>query len=152
MNKEKSQFRTPVRLGLLTLLGLGFAAGIFFVWQNPPTDDSYYPKCTLHQHTGLHCPGCGLTRSVWISLHGDFEQALAYNILAPILIPILGYGILRGIGSNLFPARATVEPKTSNRFWRWFPAVLAGLLVVFGILRNIPVYPLTLLAPHELTP
>ncbi len=153
MDSKKARLRFTVRFGLLTVLGLGLAAGLYFVMLNPPTDDSYYPKCTLHSTTGLHCPGCGLTRSVYSSLHGEFAQAIAYNVLAPILIPILIFGVLRGLWFTLFPAARCAGPRKSTpRLLRWYPVILAAVLILFGVLRNIPVYPLELLAPHELTP
>ncbi len=37
-------------------------------------------KCAFHASTGLPCPTCGLTRSVVMSLHGEFARAWA---LAP---------------------------------------------------------------------
>lgn len=137
----------------MTIALAGIAAGLFFVILYPPTDDSYYPKCTLHSTTGLHCPGCGLTRSVYSSLHGEFAQAIAYNVFAPMLIPLLLYGVLRGLWSTVFPAKRIAGPsKPTSRLLRWFPAILAAMLILFGIFRNIPVYPFELLAPHELSP
>jgi len=155
MLSTKARLRIAVRIGLLTVLGLGLAAGLFFVAFHPPTEESYYPKCTLHAATGLHCPGCGLTRSVYSVLNGDFLQAVAYNTFAPILLPLMFVGLIRGIWHTFFPSPA--HPKGSarprpNRLMRLLPAVLAIVLILFGVLRNIPVYPLTLLAPHELTP
>ncbi len=155
MQTPKARLRLAVRIGLLTVLGSGLAAGLFFVAFHPPTDDSYYPKCTLHSATGLHCPGCGLTRSVYSVLNGDFLQAVAYNAFAPILLPIMFFGVIRGVWFTIFPApalpRDAARPRKS-RLMRWFPTVLAVVLIVFGVVRNIPIYPLTLLAPHEISP
>jgi len=135
----------------------GIATGLYFVVLHPPTDDSYYPKCTLHSTTGLHCPGCGLTRSVYSTLHGELAQAIAYNLFAPVLIPLMAYGLLRSLWSTAFPTPLAEPGKARPRrrvSWlgRWYPALLAAALILFGVLRNIPVYPLTLLAPHELSP
>ncbi len=136
----------------MTITLAGVAAGLFFVTLYPPTDDSYYPKCTLHSTTGLHCPGCGLTRSVYSSLHGEFAQAVAYNLLAPILIPLMFFGVVRGLWLTVFPPANFRASKRSPWLLRWFPAMLAAALIIFGVLRNIPAYPFNLLAPHQLTP
>ena len=148
--------RSLVRIGLLTILGLMTAFGLYFVSQNPPADDTYYPKCTLHSVTGLHCPGCGLTRSVYSSLHGEFAQAVAYNLLAPIVLPMMAVGLIRASWRTAFPSprqRSLDSTKRqSSRFFRWYPLGVVVMLISYGVLRNIPVYPLTLLAPHELTP
>jgi hypothetical protein len=50
---------------------------------------------------------------------------------------------------------AWLEAVTGRRFFRWhIPSwlirVFAVLVVLFWVLRNVPVYPFTLLAPHVL--
>src|SRR5262249_36109484 len=78
--------------GAILLLGTAaVAGGIFVLATVKPTDDSFYPKCQLHSLTGLHCPGCGTTRAVYSLLNGRFEQAMAYNVLVPIILPVLTY-------------------------------------------------------------
>ncbi len=136
-----------VRIGILAILAL-LAVGVgFVVALYPPDDSSFYPKCQLHSLTGLHCPGCGLTRSVHAYLNGRFLQGLAYNPISWIVLPVLAMAVLRSLGSW---AWGGTSRKPRLRLPRWFPWVIAGALILFAILRNIPVYPLTLLAPHEL--
>jgi len=48
------------------------------------------------------------------------------------MLPVAGYLVVRGDASTLKP--------------RWIWALLAAI-VAFGVLRNIPIYPFTLLAP-----
>ena len=48
------------------------------------------------------------------------------------MLPLVGYLVTRGDGSTLKPS------------WIW---VLLGVVVTFGVCRNIPAYPFTLLAP-----
>jgi hypothetical protein len=38
-------------------------------------------------------------------------------------------------------------PSTASISWRWF-ALAAAILLLYAVLRNIPVYPFELLAPH----
>jgi len=122
---------------------------LFVVSMYPPSDDSYYPKCTLHKYTGLHCAGCGLTRSVFSLLHGEVLQSLAYNVLWPILLGILIWGLGKSLWNSNFPNREIrlTMPRVVVKLWPW---VLVITLVAFTILRNIPAYPFDLLAPHEL--
>jgi hypothetical protein len=105
-------------------------AAIIFVFD--PTRVGIFPPCPLHELTGLWCPGCGSTRALHQLLHGHFMMAARFNPLAISLLPLVGYLAVR-------PERAILNP-----VWIW---MLLGIVVLFGILRNIPVYPLTMLAP-----
>ena len=142
--------RTLIRGCLLAILGLGFAVVLWVVMLIPPSEHSFYPKCTLHSTTGLHCPGCGMTRSLHSFLNGDFEQAIAYNVLAPIVLPILGIALFRSLWAWVWDSPIPKSVPTAR--WRgYIPWVLGTIVVLFLILRNIPAYPFNLLAPHELT-
>jgi hypothetical protein len=106
------------------------AAVVVFAFD--PSRVSLFPPCPLHHYTGLWCPGCGTTRAMHQLLHGNVAAAFRYNPLAISLLPVIGYlGIRR-------------EEQTMKPVWIW---TLLGVVVTFGILRNIPVYPFTLLAP-----
>ena len=138
--------RRLVRGALLLLAAAAVAGGIFVLVTVKPTDASFYPKCQLHSLTGLHCPGCGTTRAVHALLNGRLEQALAHNPLALIILPVLGYHLFFSLHSWW-----TGRPRPpSPRWMRIGHKVLVVLLLLFLVLRNIPVYPLTLLAPHEI--
>lgn len=41
------------------------------------------PPCPVRGRTGADCPGCGLTRSVVASVHGDLSQAWRYHRVGP---------------------------------------------------------------------
>ena len=75
-------------------------------------------------------------------LHGDVISAVGYNALAVLSLPIIAYsygrGALRAFGLRA-PRPAFVHP---NLIW----ALLAAI-VAYTILRNLPVAPLTALAP-----
>lgn len=135
-----------VRATLLgfTLLGGGFVA--YLIASHPPRPDSLYPKCMLHQLTGLHCPGCGTGRAAHAALNGRLVQALAFNPVAVVLLPVVAGVVLYRAG------RWALGRPVGNDLWvdsRWV-WLLAGSLLVFAVLRNVPVEPFTLLAPHEL--
>jgi hypothetical protein len=121
---------------------MGVAAGSFVVaWFNP-VKAGFFPVCPLFQLTGLHCPGCGLTRGFHALFHGDFIGAIDYNILIPLYVLFFGYLTLsltftaiRGVGLS----------------WNFLkPWMVYGFLAVsltFAVLRNLPYFPLNLLAP-----
>ncbi len=134
-----------VRAGLVAVGGLLLAGGLAYVALVPPDAVSVYPKCQLHQLTGLHCPGCGLTRSAHSLLNGRPGQAVAYNVLVPVLLAWLAVEAARR-------GRAWYRGRPDPGWWlraEWAPWLLAGL-GVFAVLRNLPVWPLILLAPHEI--
>lgn len=113
-------------IGILIATAIGI---VFFYFANPAD----CPPCPLHALTGLNCPGCGATRAAHELAHGHVRTALHLNALFVLAIPALGIaGIWRKINS-----------KTAARFG-W---CLLGLVIIFGIIRNIPVKPFTYLAP-----
>lgn len=57
------------------------------------------PKCTMAAMTGLRCPGCGMTTSWSLVMHGEIESALTANLGGAILclLAIFSVPILLGI-------------------------------------------------------
>ena len=136
-----------VRAGLMAVAGLILGFALYLVAQNPPTDDSYYPKCISYKFTSIHCPGCGSTRALHALLNANFEQAFAYNAVLVALLPLGLFVLLRKLWHMAWGTRPARLPG-----FVWVPRILAIVFVLFWILRNIPVYPFALLAPHELAP
>ena len=99
------------------------------------------PPCLVHQWTGLHCPGCGGTRCATRLLEGDVAGALGMNA-AVVFIAVAGLGVMGNAVWSEWRGRPAkgVPP--------WLAWSLAGLLIIFTILRNLPWWPFTLLAPH----
>jgi hypothetical protein len=118
------------------------AGGSAFVAIVEPTKATFLPVCPLYSFTGLACPGCGLTRGFHALFHGDIIPAIDFNLFTPVWAVIFSWVFVslillavRGRGLNMWP--------TNPRFMY----VFLGVLVVFGVLRNIPVWPLTILFP-----
>jgi hypothetical protein len=138
--------RVLVRAALVAGAAVLGGVGLFVLTLVPPTADSFYPKCVSYQFLGIHCPGCGMTRAVHSLLNGHVEQAVAYNPLMALLSPYLLFAAVRSAWFWLWGT----EPKRSL-----FPAkytwVILVVFIAYWVLRNVPVYPFTLLAPHELS-
>lgn len=124
---------------LLTVLG-----GALVLHRFNPSEHAFYPKCLLHETTGLHCPGCGATRACHAILRGDVGAALRFNPVFVIGLPALAYGML-ALGVNQWTRRRLPPLTPSPRVIWWLGAVLIG----FAILRNLPFPPFTLLAPAD---
>jgi hypothetical protein len=107
-----------------------------------PANSSLFPPCPFLWLTGFYCPGCGSLRALHQLLHGNFGAAFALNPFAVLAFPFLVYGgasrvvfLLRGryLSRMFLPGRL---------IW-----TLCFAIVLFGILRNLPIYPFHLLAP-----
>jgi len=98
--------------------------------------------CPFNALAGLHCPGCGTLRAAHQLLHLHLASALGLNPLMVLSTPFLGYALLSrvmiGIRGKPLP-KVFVPPA-----WIW---ALLGIIIAFWILRNIPAYPFSLLAP-----
>ncbi|MET3931654.1 hypothetical protein ABIE51_003541 [Lysobacter sp. OAE881] len=120
------EMRTAVvgATAVLTLLG----AALLRVFQ----PESLWP-CIFHAVTGLHCPGCGLTRMLHALVHGDVARAWSMNPLAMIALPLLAAML-----AQWWLARPLL-PASLNRYAHdgrvWIVALLA-----FGVLRNLPMF------------
>ena len=141
--------RRLVKAGILAIAALliGVAGTVLVTF--PPTDSPYYPKCQLHSLTGLHCPGCGMTRFVAAALRGDLSQAAAYNAVGLVALPFVTVWVLHQVWAWLWGV--TPRRWLSPRWYGRVTAVFIAVVSIFFVLRNVPVEPFTLLAPHELT-
>ena len=100
------------------------------------------PVCPFYAMTGLYCPGCGTLRCLHALVHADLPSAVGYNLVTVFLAPIL-------LASWLAVGLAAVTGRPSH-LWvppRWLGLALAGTLVVFWILRNLPVAAFSWMAP-----
>ncbi|MBT8043552.1 MAG: DUF2752 domain-containing protein [Verrucomicrobiae bacterium] len=100
--------------------------------------------CIVHEWTGLYCPGCGGTRCAEAITTGHWFTAMDYN-------PLLMTGFLLFlVGSTYLIVRLTILGKPAPNipdiptYWIWLGI---GGIVLFTILRNLPFYPFSLLAP-----
>ena len=62
--------------------------------------------CPLKLFTGCPCPGCGLTRSLVFSAHGDWTQAFSFHPFGPIVYLALWLLLVKGVlplGTNTRP-------------------------------------------------
>lgn len=146
MLADPSRPRRAVRGLLLAFATAGLAAVCYFIAVTPPTPDSLYPKCMFHQLTGLHCPGCGTGRAAHFLLNGQILTAARFNILAILFLPFLTISVIRSTIRRAF-ALPTPRRKVLPTWCIW---LIFTVIIVFAVLRNLPVYPFTLLAPQEL--
>ena len=135
-NKASTIERVLAAMGILAT-----TTGVFVVSYFNPTTAGFFPVCPLYATTGLSCPGCGLTRGFHALFHGDILEALHFNALLPVYLLV---GIYLFVALGLIVVRGRGLP-----FNIFKPYLLWGFLIVslcFGIVRNLPFFPFTLLA------
>jgi len=126
-----------VYTGMAALICLGIVLYLY-----SPEKSGFYPPCIFHKITGLYCPGCGTTRALHALLHGRILDAISYNAAILILLPSFLWWY------SLYVLQEFSIPwKNKYDFPPMFFTALLALVILFGILRNVPVYPLRLLAP-----
>jgi len=107
----------------------------------------WLPKCAFHIWTGWHCPGCGNTRATLALLRGDLAGAVEQNVALIIALPFLILGAVRTWIRWVYPEHWKPLPFR----WRWgYSLVLVGAVVLFMVLRNLPMKPWNWLAPVPL--
>ncbi len=125
------------------LAAVGAASGMLRVFD--PATAGIFPPCPVHYLTGWYCPGCGSLRAIHQLLHGDLRAAWSLNPLTVILLPFLAYG-LASLALSEFRGRGLPQPFVRAN---WIRALCASILL-FGIVRNLPLHPFNLLAPGML--
>jgi hypothetical protein len=143
LEEQIMQHVSPVATRLMAAAAVvALAAASFFVAYFDPSKMTLFPVCPLYALTGFACPGCGLTRGFHELSHGRIIPALDFNILIPVWAVIIAYVFVSLV---LHAARGRGLP-----LWPTWPRFLWGFMIVlliFGVLRNIPVWPFTILFP-----
>ncbi len=120
----------------------GMATGALGVGYFNPTTAGFFPSCPLYTMTGFACPGCGLTRGFHALFHGDVLAALDYNALLPFFGLLIGFGFVSLVYFALRGRQIPMNLLHPNALW-----VFLVMLLVFGVTRNLPWYPFTILFP-----
>lgn len=67
---------------------------LVYIYFNDPSEKPFVP-CMFYELTGLKCPGCGITRSIYSLMHFKFIEAIKFNVffilslIAAIIVCIL---------------------------------------------------------------
>lgn len=130
--------------GRLIALGVGLvvvAGCLTFLFVDPATSP-IFPPCPFYWLTGLYCPGCGSGRALHALLHGDVLVALDLNPLMVLSLPLLGYAAVSQL--CVYLSGKSLPRIFVGRFWGWF---VVCLVLVYWVVRNISIYPFTVLTP-----
>ncbi len=125
-----------LRLVLVLAVALLVPVAASVVYCYSPQEYPFYPKCVFRLATGLNCPGCGGTRSLYWLLHGDLSQAFWFNPLLIIALPFLGWAFFRWA----YPV-CTGRKAPSLGLPPWTDKVVAAVFIVYWVVRNLECYP-----------
>ena len=108
-----------------------------------PSEYGFLPPCQFHEWTGLFCPGCGTTRAVHFLLRGDWKISLHYNPLVILFLPVLLLLLFQWI-YEIFHQKNFHFPFKAKLYLG-----IAIVVIVFFVLRNLPLAGFEILRPPE---
>jgi len=108
------------------------AACILTIYLLNPAEYTYYPTCYLYLLTGKLCPGCGGMRGMHQLLHGNFREALKFNLLLIFVVPVGAYYLLSEFSILLFNKPFPEIPHSKPVF---YPVLF--IVILYWIIRNL---------------
>jgi hypothetical protein len=97
-------------------------------------------QCVTYKYFGIYCTGCGTTRSLYYLLLGDIKTAFYYNVGIVIIYPAYVY-------LYYLLLRWSITDKKFEIRHAYTLAVFAGIMIIYMILRNIPIKIFDILRP-----
>nr|WP_296957338.1 DUF2752 domain-containing protein [uncultured Mediterraneibacter sp.] len=138
--REKRSARVLLAGIIVLLAGI---ATVYLYFHNP---HQYPLPCIFYLMTGFYCPGCGTGRACYSILHGQFLKAFCYNPVTVVLLPFIGLYIAARAIDWIWTGGNHVDCRINEKM---LIAVLVFVLL-FGVMRNLPFYPFSLLVPGGL--
>ena len=133
--------RHPKLQILIIGIAVIFLSLLYFFY--PAGYGSLHPDCLFHSFTGYFCPGCGAQRAASAILHGKLLKAADLNILFVCSLPLIGWSAFVFTWNSFKAAKLTQRIFYSP----FFVKTVLSLVLVFWLLRNLPFYPFSWLAP-----
>jgi hypothetical protein len=122
-------------------------SGVFFYLyfiHNPVKSDFIFPQCPSYTLLGLNCPGCGSQRALHHIFHLDLKTAFLFNPLLVITFPFIIYLLIIQLYNFIFNKKKQVAILISPLF----PKILLVIILIYFILRNIPLKIFSFLNPN----
>ncbi len=110
---------------------------------DPAAPGSHFPGCVFRNATGLWCPGCGLTRGVHALLNGHLGQSLSSNVFTPLAVVAIVVAMVSWLRTSWGRSALRLPAGVQRALMVVAPAVV----LLYGVLRNIPAAPFPSLAP-----
>ena len=125
---------------MLAAAAMAAVAGIAtFQLFDPNLAGNPFPACVFLAVTDLYCAGCGITRALHALAHGDLLRAVQMNLFAVVAMPLLGLMVWFADSPESLPGGVAR--------WLYNGYLWVGALIAFWVLRNLPWWPFSWLAP-----
>ena len=125
--------------GLLVFI---FGLAVLFFLLNP-SEHQLFPRCIFNTVTGYYCPGCGSQRAIHSLLHLNFAGVVGNNFLFIPAVAAVAYHYAHQ------PLNKKFGWKLPNILYKKHtPWIIFGIILLFWLLRNLPFYPFSVLAPN----
>lgn len=131
----------PVRIAVTAAFAAAVGGGAWLLRSFDPTaPGGFFPPCPFLLVTGLYCPGCGITRMLHALAHGDIVRAVDMNAMIVAMLPALAL-----LAANEATTRRVLSPRLARPLYN--AKLWLAVVVLFGVLRNLPWAPFDQLAP-----
>jgi len=123
------KIKKAFKIGFL-ILPVPLAALLFLFKEQIASFTRIIPECIFHGITGLNCPACGNTRSVFALMDGDIIKSLHYNI-TPIFLILVIFCFYIENAFSLAGKKIIIFPRSDLLLY-----VLTGFFIFYYIVRN----------------
>ncbi len=127
-----------LRWPLAAAAGAGLGAVALLL--HDPHQRGSWGFCPLYATSGLYCPACGVLRGTTELLHGNLVGAWTDNPLWVACLPVL---VLAWVVWLVLAWRGRSAGAVLRRVPPWAGWLVVGAAVLFGVVRNLPWFPLT---------
>jgi hypothetical protein len=122
------------------LIALAGLAVLFFVLD--PAEHILFPRCVFYSLSGWYCPGCGSQRAIHSLLHLKMAGVVQNNFLFLPAVLAIAFHFVHPLFNRWFGWKLPNVFYMKNTPW-----VIFGIILLFWLLRNLPFYPFSVLAP-----
>ena len=146
--------REGAKLDWILRLGAGLiltAAALALVMLSSRHPSGWVPECPTHAYLGVVCPGCGSTRATHFLLNFRVMDAIAHNPLLVFVGVPLGVWYAVELVSVVARGRR-LRPLIRSPRVEWVAWIALGVVVGFGVVRNLPGAPFDRLRPPPAAP
>ncbi len=105
-------------------------------------EGTVFAVCPFHHVTGLHCPGCGSQRAIHDILHIRILEAIKHNALL-VVVSLILFNKAYAFFTHKYAPSYHYDLNGKS----WFTYAIVAAVMLFWVLRNIPIHPFTHLAP-----